>query len=325
LKHGNYNQVKKELRMADTLGEETSTRRVEAETAVVNSYKYKYNSAEYQDELNLNMYDLGARLHDPARVQFGGIDPRAEEYYSQSPYVFAANNPVFFVDINGEGVDTDYIVLKNDKKDSSGNVTNKKGDIVRADPNDGSEKDATDRILSTDSNDNVRTKSKREGGMFSKKVRDASGNVVTEARTLMDGIAKNIISDGMNFQDGGNIIKFGGTNQATFDEVRTFLVGFADKVVNKEIAGYEAVVNSTNQKSVWTYKYINNTATTSQSRVFKRKGITFTTHFHTHPGGDNTPSTTDYNSKTERKRQKQVIPSVIYYSTGKNKSASQKY
>ena len=113
-------------------------------------FKYKYyslsrtciGSKELQDALDLDWYDLGARGHDPARVQFGSIDPRAEEYYSQSPYVFAANNPVFFVDINGEGVDTDY------KLDKKGNVT-------RVDENDGSEKNKHDRLFATDNDGNV--------------------------------------------------------------------------------------------------------------------------------------------------------------------------
>ena len=95
----------------------------------LNVYKYKYNSAEWQDEFNLNMYDLGVRGHDPARVQFGGIDPRAEEYYSQSPYVFAANNPVFYVDINGEGVDENEWIPKVNNDGSTSYVA-EKGDSV---------------------------------------------------------------------------------------------------------------------------------------------------------------------------------------------------
>jgi len=99
LKHGNYNTAKKEI----TLKQITNEKQLVPTN--VNGYKYKYNGKELQNEFNLSLYDLGARGHDPARVQFGGIDPRAEEYYSQSPYVFASNNPVFYVDINGEGVD----------------------------------------------------------------------------------------------------------------------------------------------------------------------------------------------------------------------------
>ncbi len=67
--------------------------------------KYKYNGKELQDELDLNWYDCGARNSDPAVIPFTTIDPRAEEYYSQSPYAFAANNPVYYIDINGEGVE----------------------------------------------------------------------------------------------------------------------------------------------------------------------------------------------------------------------------
>ena len=79
-------------------------------------YPYRYNGKEWQDELGLDWYDLGARVYDPAGVQFGSIDPKAEEYYFQSPYVFSADNPVFFVDINGMGVDEnedDYGIDKN--------------------------------------------------------------------------------------------------------------------------------------------------------------------------------------------------------------------
>ncbi len=79
----------------------------------LSAYKYKYNGKEYQDELDLNWYDYGARNSDPAVIPFTTIDPRAEDYYSQSPYAFASNNPVLYVDINGEGVDD--IVFYNTK------------------------------------------------------------------------------------------------------------------------------------------------------------------------------------------------------------------
>lgn len=51
----------------------------------------------------VNWYDYGARFYDPALPGFGQIDPRAEEYYSWSPYTYCGNNPIRRVDINGEG------------------------------------------------------------------------------------------------------------------------------------------------------------------------------------------------------------------------------
>ncbi len=51
----------------------------------------------------LNMLDYGARWRDPA---IGGgwptVDPLAEKYYSISPYVYCANNPVKFIDPDGK-------------------------------------------------------------------------------------------------------------------------------------------------------------------------------------------------------------------------------
>ena len=72
-------------------------------------FKYLYNSKELQDEFGLNVYDYGARTYDPAVPWFWQVDPLAEKYSFQSVYVYADDNPVFFEDINGMGVDDIYI------------------------------------------------------------------------------------------------------------------------------------------------------------------------------------------------------------------------
>jgi len=65
--------------------------------------KYKYNGKELQEELGLNMYDYGARQYDASIGRFVVIDRYADEFEFQSPYVYAANNPVIFIDKNGDG------------------------------------------------------------------------------------------------------------------------------------------------------------------------------------------------------------------------------
>ncbi len=79
------------------------------------SYNYRYNSKEWQDELSLNMYDYGARNYDPAIGSWMNIDPLAEKAPGWTPYRYAFNNPLRFIDPNGMFED-DY------KMDTNGNL-----------------------------------------------------------------------------------------------------------------------------------------------------------------------------------------------------------
>lgn len=48
-------------------------------------------------------YDFGARQYDSRLGRFWSVDPKTKQFASWSPYLFAANNPIRFIDVNGEG------------------------------------------------------------------------------------------------------------------------------------------------------------------------------------------------------------------------------
>ena len=70
-----------------------------------NSYKYGFNGKENDNETvgtGEGTQDFGARIYNPALGRFLSIDPKSGQNPGLSPYCFAANNPIMFIDVKGE-------------------------------------------------------------------------------------------------------------------------------------------------------------------------------------------------------------------------------
>ena len=67
--------------------------------------KYLWSGKERQTDLNLGWDDFGARFYDPVLGRFHTQDRFADKYHPMTPYQYAANNPIRYIDINGDSID----------------------------------------------------------------------------------------------------------------------------------------------------------------------------------------------------------------------------
>jgi len=67
-------------------------------------YEYGFNGMEKQDGIydNGNSYDFGGRILDPRLGRWFSRDPMATSFPSISPYNTFADNPIYFIDSDGD-------------------------------------------------------------------------------------------------------------------------------------------------------------------------------------------------------------------------------
>nr|WP_262917481.1 RHS repeat-associated core domain-containing protein [Zunongwangia pacifica] len=106
---------------------------------------YGYNRKELEESLGLNWLEYGARNYDASIGRFMNIDRFAESFMPISTYQYGANNPISYIDYNGDyitiGISDDegnqvYSVLYENGK-AYHYSKDKDGNIVKGDEYDG--------------------------------------------------------------------------------------------------------------------------------------------------------------------------------------------
>ncbi len=117
--------------------------------------QFLYNGKEKIEELDLGWYDYGARFYMPDIGRWGVVDALSDKYHSYSPYNYVLNNPLKFIDPDGNDV---IIALGGIDYLSNGN-TGSSGDLIANLNNWASEngvKDFSARAFAADVGDNVK-------------------------------------------------------------------------------------------------------------------------------------------------------------------------
>jgi RHS repeat-associated protein len=75
-------------------------------TYSASEYRFGFNGMEADNEIksNNNSYDFGARIYDPRNCRLSSIDKYYNKYANWSPYTFGFNNPLSFLDENGDTI-----------------------------------------------------------------------------------------------------------------------------------------------------------------------------------------------------------------------------
>jgi RHS repeat-associated protein len=77
---------------------------LDSRTVSVDGYRFGFNSKEKLNEISGdgNVYDFGSRLYDNRISRFINLDSKSIYFPELSPFLFAYNNPILLIDVDGE-------------------------------------------------------------------------------------------------------------------------------------------------------------------------------------------------------------------------------
>jgi RHS repeat-associated protein len=86
--------------------------------------RYGFNGKEQDPEISGegNSYDFGARMYNPRIARWSKVDNKAKLFPSISPYAFANNNPIYYIDSDGNVIEPADEKSKNDFNKTVANV-----------------------------------------------------------------------------------------------------------------------------------------------------------------------------------------------------------
>ena len=134
----------------------------------------KFSGKELDE--NTGQYYFGARYYDPALGRFFVPDRFAEKYPDLTPYHYTANNPVLFVDVNGDSINVARI-----REYDQNNGTNNLGTII------GDLQDATGLSLSVSESGQLIFDTDKNGDAIVATDKDGNAIGSAKARDLLTG------------------------------------------------------------------------------------------------------------------------------------------
>src|SRR3989344_735729 len=79
------------------------------------AYRYGFNGKEKDPENTSGAYDFGARIFDSRIGRWLTVDKLHGQYPHLTPYNFAGNNPVFYIDPDGNVIEPSPAMTESEK------------------------------------------------------------------------------------------------------------------------------------------------------------------------------------------------------------------